>query len=118
EGLRMKLQTSIQAKRVLWILTVLLFWLESVQGPATVLAGSPSPGSCVADSWTATSLKGAPSGRSGHSAVWTGSEMIVWGGWRDSYFNTGGRYNPVSDTWAPVSLEGAPSPRDSHTAIW
>jgi len=32
------------------------------------------------DSWTATSLTNAPTGRLGHTAVWTGSEMIVWGG--------------------------------------
>ena len=32
------------------------------------------------DSWTATSTTNAPDGRYGHTAVWTGSEMIVWGG--------------------------------------
>ena len=32
------------------------------------------------DSWTATSTTNAPDGRACHTAVWTGSEMIVWGG--------------------------------------
>ena len=32
------------------------------------------------DSWTATSTTNAPSARDDHTAVWTGSEMIVWGG--------------------------------------
>ena len=32
------------------------------------------------DSWTATSTTNAPSARAFHTAVWTGSEMIVWGG--------------------------------------
>ena len=32
------------------------------------------------DSWTATSTTNAPSARADHTAVWTGSEMIVWGG--------------------------------------
>ena len=32
------------------------------------------------DSWTATSTTNAPGARSSHTAVWTGSEMIVWGG--------------------------------------
>ena len=32
------------------------------------------------DSWTATSTTNAPSARHDHPAVWTGSEMIVWGG--------------------------------------
>src|SRR6266446_7694861 len=30
--------------------------------------------------WTATSTTGAPVGREGHPAIWTGHEMIVWGG--------------------------------------
>ena len=33
------------------------------------------------DSWTATSTTNAPSARTYHTAVWTGSEMIVWGGY-------------------------------------
>ena len=32
------------------------------------------------DSWTATSTTNAPAARAHHTAVWTGSEMIVWGG--------------------------------------
>ena len=40
---------------------------------------SPS-GGCTDDTWTATSLTNAPSARYDHTAVWTGSEMIVWGG--------------------------------------
>jgi hypothetical protein len=33
------------------------------------------------DSWAATSITNAPDARYNHTAVWTGSEMIVWGGW-------------------------------------
>ena len=47
------------------------------------------------DSWTATTTTNAPSARYYHTAVWTGSEMIVWGGIGGvGYSNTGGRYNP------------------------
>ena len=47
------------------------------------------------DSWTATNTTNAPALRSSHTAVWTGSEMIVWGGFNgNSVLNTGGRYNP------------------------
>src|SRR5437667_6097926 len=35
---------------------------------------------CIDDSWTATSSTNAPSDRFDHTAVWTGTEMIVWGG--------------------------------------
>ena len=56
--------------------------------------------------------------RSVHTAVWTGSEMIVWGGEFSGYSNTGGRYNPSTDSWTATSLTNAPSARDGHTAVW
>ena len=40
---------------------------------------SDQPSECI-DNWTTTSTTNAPSPRSSHTAVWTGSEMIVWGG--------------------------------------
>jgi hypothetical protein len=61
----------------------------------------------------------APIARTGHSAVWTGSEMIVWGGNDDATFNTGSRYSPATDTWSPTSVgANVPSARYQHTAIW
>src|SRR6516165_291305 len=53
-------------------------------------------GGCVDDTWTATSTTNAPSARTLHTAVWTGSEMIVWGGTdgQGNFLNTGGRYDP------------------------
>ena len=56
------------------------------------------------NSWMATSTINAPA--VGHTAVWTGSEMIVWGGlalgpW---YLNTGARYNPSTDSWTPTNV--------------
>jgi len=75
-------------------------------------------GGCI-DNWGATSTTNAPSARSLHTAVWTGSEMIVWGGYNGgSYLNTGGRYNPSTDSWTATSLTNAPAARDYHTAVW
>jgi N-acetylneuraminic acid mutarotase len=68
-----------------------------------------------ANSWTATSTSSAPSSRAAHTAVWTGSEMVVWGGTDDS---TGGRYNPTADNWAITSTTNAPDGRFAHTAVW
>ena len=48
------------------------------------------------DSWVATNRAGAPAGRYRHTAVWTGSRMIVWGGTNFSPFNTGGQYRILS----------------------
>ena len=74
------------------------------------------------DSWARMSTRpGVPSSRLRHSAVWTGTEMIVWGGRNDYYIrtDTGGRYDPVTDTWMPTGVgPNVPSPRDTHTAIW
>ena len=71
------------------------------------------------NSWVATSTTGAPAGRTHHTAVWTGSEMIVWGGHAiDSYFNSGGRYNPSTDSWVATSVSGALGGRSLHTAVW
>jgi N-acetylneuraminic acid mutarotase len=78
----------------------------------------------VTDTWQATTMVNAPEARLNHTAVWTGSAMIVWGGCRFSNnlcqveFNTGGRYDPMSDTWHATSTAGAPEPRQDHTAVW
>src|SRR5882724_4064751 len=81
---RLKLAT------VAWLKEPLRSWLAKAetQVPVTIAAvsanyalpviASPSVG-CTDDSWTATSTS-APAARDTHTAVWTGSEMIVWGG--------------------------------------
>ena len=86
---------------------------------ANVLPGQQMglSGNIPADSWK----QGAPllMSRTGHTMVWTGSEMIVWGGEHDyEFLDTGARYNPVTDAWTPVSLAGAPEKRTDHTAVW
>jgi len=70
-----------------------------------------------ADSWQLRSP--VPGARAAHSAVWTGREMIVWGGGVDGNFlNTGARYTPSTDTWQTTSPYDAPSPRWFHAAVW
>ena len=61
----------------------------------------------------------APQARTGHTAVWSGSEMLVWGGSMDGPTNTGGRYDPSTDSWREMDHgTSTPAPRDNHTAIW
>src|SRR5262249_35515448 len=74
--------------------------------------------------WFPMSQVGAPSARGGHTAVWTGTEMIVWGGGAldpdtggPVYFDDGYRYNPSTDTWTPTS-RAAPAARTGHTVVW
>lgn len=74
---------------------------------------------CIA--WKALPQNNAPSPRERHTAVWTGSKMIVWGGLTEgnpAATATGGIYDPAAQTWSPTSMVNAPPPRHSHTAIW
>jgi hypothetical protein len=62
---------------------------------------------------------GAPPCGHDETAVWTGSEMIVWGQANDgSGSPVAARYEPATDTWRPVSLEGAPLSAQAHSAVW
>lgn len=79
--------------------------------------------------WHTVSTDGAPAARFGHSALWTGKEMLIWGGYTDShslyqgcwepaFLNSGGRYNPASDSWENIPTKGAPSKRFENAAVW
>jgi len=53
-----------------------------------------------------------------HSAVWTGREMIVWGG--DGFFEyeaNGAAYRPRVDRWRPLP-RGPLEARAAHSAVW
>jgi hypothetical protein len=68
----------------------------------------------AADSWTATSTTAAPSQRDRPTAVWTGTEMIVWGGESSSGMeNTGFLYCPTLA--ASIFADGF---EDGHTLAW
>lgn len=57
------------------------------------------------DTWKSTAVENAPKDRYFHTALWTGKEMIVWGGLiPDDMFGwgDGGRYDPRTDTWRPI----------------
>jgi len=74
---------------------------------------------CTDDTWLPTSTgTDVPDPREDHTAIWTGSEMIVWGGRDPSPLGTGGMYDPATDSWTPTTGVSAPSPRFDHTAVW
>ena len=76
------------------------------------------------NSWQTVNLLSAPSARAAHTAVWTGTEMIVWGGASETFsgsldiviHNNGAIYNPTSNTWRPMA--DAPMSLHGHTAVW
>ena len=110
--------TARQLHTAVWTGSLMVVWGGYGGGspPDLNTGGRYDP---ATDSWTPTSTTGAPTGRRYHTAVWTGSLMVVWGGTNGSeFFNTGGRYDPVTDTWTPTAAEGAPSGRQVFTAVW
>jgi N-acetylneuraminic acid mutarotase len=104
-----------------------LFGTRSTQAPELEIAGGDTTpigngrvdAGISAGTWVATTVNGAPVPRYDHTAVWTGSRMIVWGGFGDSgRLGTGGRYDPVTDSWTPTTTFNAPAARNNHTAVW
>lgn len=68
------------------------------------------------DSWTLMSPS-LVSGRGAHRAVWSGEEMIVWGGFNTTELNDGATYNPKTDTWA--KLPSSPLlARQGQAMVW
>jgi len=115
------------ARQLVWTGTEAMIWGGAVSTmiamPPTYFSsgGRYNPASNI---WTSVTSTNAPSLREGHSTVWTGTEMIVWGGgYNDMLSNTqlrstGGKYSPTSDTWAATSLAGVPDARMNHAAVW
>jgi N-acetylneuraminic acid mutarotase len=106
-----------------WSGSEMIIWggrVETLPGQPPVPTNTGSRYDPATDTWTATSTEGAPSARTYHTAVWTGTAMIVWGGgpYQGSPTNTGARYDPATDTWTAISTDGAPSARRGHTAVW
>src|SRR5207244_3502635 len=68
-------------------------WLGHYTLP-TITTPFKEEGTCN-DAWGATSTSNAPTARYAHSTVWTGSEMIVWGGFNNQMMFL----IPVGDTF-------------------
>ncbi|HEX7902095.1 MAG TPA: hypothetical protein VF950_30325 [Planctomycetota bacterium] len=72
--------------------------------------------------WTgATAAPGATlTARTSPAAVWTGREMVVWGGHDGGGpMSTGARYSPATNAWLGVlATTGAPTARWGHSAVW
>jgi len=103
-----------------WTGSAMIVWGGEPGSGGAVVTNTGGRYDPVGDSWVATTTTGAPGPRLDHTAVWTGTEMIVWGGRSGpfSYYGDGGRYNPGTDTWTATSGAAAPSPRAGHSAVW
>ena len=72
----------------------------------------------VGNSWSATTTTGAPSARSVPVSAWTGTKMVVWGGYSGGAVNTGGQYDPTGNSWSATTTTGAPAARYHHSGVW
>jgi hypothetical protein len=71
------------------------------------------------DTWKAMSTTNAPAPRFLHGAVWTGSKMLVWGGFGTANLESaGGLYDPATDSWSAMSTTNQPVLRSQPSAIW
>ncbi len=87
------------------------------------------------NAWSPISNSNAPTGRAeaigmnnnpqnSNLGVWTGTEMIIFGGWGDDgngngiTLGDGAAYNPSTDSWRRISSQGAPSPRAGGAVVW
>jgi len=121
-----KTNDHLKLATVSWLKDPVESWLATLETQVPAAMTTPtgsyrlpniSIGStCIDDTWTATA--GPPDARGGHTAVWTGTEMIVWGGGINMALNTGSRYNPSTDSWISTSATNAPTARTAHTAVW
>jgi N-acetylneuraminic acid mutarotase len=103
-----------------WTGTELLVWGGSDSSGANGTGGAYNP---TTDTWRPISTVNAPSPRTWmfQSSVWTGTEMIVWGGANSGLTQTygdGARYNPTTDTWTTMSTIDAPQARNRFAMAW
>ena len=67
----------------------------------------------------ASEYKSSLKGRYFHTAVWTGKEIIIWGGTSNgTRLNDGAIYDITTKKWQEINLIGAPNARNNHCAIW
>ena len=87
---------------------------------ALVASGYRQFMSTTVPSWVNGSTSNAPTSRYGHTTVWSGQAMIVWGGNASgsTYLSSGAMYDPSADSWSAVNTVGAPTARAGHTAVW
>jgi N-acetylneuraminic acid mutarotase len=103
-----------------WTGSKLVVWGGTTNGNPNGVVNSGGIYDPVSYQWAPTTLANAPGPRIEATVVWTGTEMIVWGG-RDSagsHLADGARFNPSTNVWTAVSATSAPSARTNHTAVW
>jgi hypothetical protein len=113
-----------------WTGSLMLIWGGSQYDPGLPdLFNDGARYDPATDSWSPISQLSAPTERAAFAFVWTGQELVVWGGScepdypegtcnsGDAVF-TGGQYDPAADSWRPTTTVGAPGPILATVGIW
>ena len=115
--------TGASGSNAISLTSVALASVTTIYAQATDAAGNVSTCTSLGSytqlsTWVATTSTSVPVKRAYHTAVWSGTEMIVWGGKLAAVLNSGGRYNPVSNSWSATTTTSAPTIRQQQSAIW
>jgi hypothetical protein len=99
-----------------------------VQGGATEPDGAPGGGRYdpATDTWLTIATEGAGTPSEGTPAIWTGSELLLFGGTRAKFppgttapfLGAMNLYDPTKDSWRRMNDVGAPSRRTGHLVVW
>ncbi len=114
---------TIAVALLVFLVPALYVW-QGAKSHTPVASVSPTvadPLSSISKGWTELPLPPEPANAT--SSVWTGRELIRWGGYvidsttqKDTYLTTGFGFDPSSDTWSPIPP--APEARSDATGIW
>jgi len=110
-----------------WTGTEMIVWggtyVDPTKGGGPTALGDGASYDFAGATWT--KLPTAPSpinpGRSFPSVIYSGSQMIVWGGAQGTTLTPkgdGARYDPATKTWSAMTSTGAPSGRFVAGATW
>lgn len=104
---------------------------EKTEDVCSAYSGGRSPLSSDSDNsppttrtqpWRDMEYLSAPDGRIFHSAIWSGEQLLVWGGivggLSPAYTNSGSSYNPSTNQWASMSGTSDITERFGHCAVW
>ncbi len=114
---------TIAVALLVFLVPALYVW-QGARSHTPVASVSPTVAdllSSISKGWTELPLPPQPANAT--ASVWTGTELIRWGGYvsdptteKDTYLGTGFAFDPSSNTWSPIPA--APEARSDATPIW
>jgi hypothetical protein len=113
------------APTAVWTGTKMLVWggfevVTSNGTPTFVAFGDGGAYDPATDTWSPLAETGAPEARFWHTAAWTGTRMVIWGGTRvdGTKLASGGLYDPATGTWQATAVCGAAAADTNVPGVW